>query len=323
MIVLSRLGFALSLAVFAGCQSERLPFAGVPGQRTAETALEFMRDEKPEGLSALSRIEGNRYYSVDDRGGILYELEISFDEKNADGTCKVVRSVRLEGRRDLEGCAYDPLEKRVWVSDEHDSSIRQFDPNTGKETARVVVPEVFLKNVVPNRSFEGLALSPDGLRLYAVNEDTLRCDGPVADELHGGLVRIQEFVREGAGRTWMPTRQFFYPTDKVDGEKFNGLAVSGVAALCVPDDGTLLVLEREMSCKNPLFPSFRGRLYDFALTESEKTVAKRLVWDGDTMFSNYEGMALGPRLQDGSRALVLVSDGGGEAEENVLVLSLR
>lgn len=313
----------LSLLACAGCLTDGRKAAVVENVLTAETVCEFARDEQPEGLSALSRIEGNRYYSVDDRGGMLYELEIVLDGKGEDGTCKVLRSVRLEGRRDLEGCAYDPLEKRVWVSDEADSSIRQFDPVTGRETARVAVPEVFLKNVVGNRSFEGLAMSPDGLRLYAANEDTLRCDGAMADNLRGGLVRIQEFVREGAGRPWTPARQLFYPTDKVDGEKYRGMAVSGVAALCAPCDGTLLVLEREMSCKNPLFPSFRARLYEVSPDAVGKPVAKRLVWEEDTMFSNYEGMGLGPKLKDGSRMLLLVSDGGGEAEENVLVLSLR
>ena len=314
----------LFMLLAVGCATEQSSSSAVRREAlTAETVCEFARDERPEGLSALSRIEGNCYYSVDDRGGMLHELEVVFDEKAQDGTCKVVRSVRLEGRHDLEGCAYDPLERRVWVSDEADSSIRQFDPQTGRETARIAVPEVFLKNVVGNRSFEGLAMSPDGLRLYAANEDTLRCDGAVADNLRGGLVRIQEFAREGGGRPWTPTRQFFYPTDKVDGGDYRDLSLSGVAALCVAENGGLLVLEREMSCKNPLFPSFRARLYEVSPDADGKPVAKRLVWEEDTMFSNYEGMSLGPKLKDGSRAVVLVSDGGGEAEENVLVLSLR
>lgn len=316
--------FSLPLLLAVGCLTDGTSVPAVRDEaRTAETVCEFARDEQPEGLSALSRIEGNRYYSVDDRGGMLHELEIVFDEKAQDGTCRVIRSQRLEGRRDLEGCAYDPLDGRVWVSDEADSSIRQFDPKTGRETARVAVPEIILQNVLPNRSFEGLAISPDGLRLYAANEDTLRCDGAVADNQSGGLVRIQEFAREGAGRPWTPTRQLFYPTDTIEGEKYRNMSVSGVAALCVAEDGGILVLEREMSCKNPLFPSFRARLYEVSPDAVGKPVAKRLVWEEDTTFSNYEGMCLGPKLKDGSRMVVLVSDGGGEAEENVLVLSLR
>ena len=41
------------------------------------------------------------------------------------------------------------------------------------------------------------------------------------------------------------------------------------------------------------------------------------------MFANYEGICFGPRLKDGARSLILISDGGGVAEERVLVLSLR
>ena len=291
--------------------------------RVAETVCEFTRDEKPEGLSGVSHIEGNRYYCVDDRGGMLYEMEIALNASEDDGTSKVIRSVKLAGRTDLEGCAYDPLDGRVWVSDESDHSIRQFDPKDGRETARIEIPEVYLKNMRKNRSFEALALSPDGLRLYAANEDTLVCDGAVSGKEQGGRVRIQEFARGGAGEAWRATRQWTYQTEKIAGEAFGNLSISGVVSLVAPGDGTLLVLEREMSQKNPLFPSFHGRLFEISLADAARPVAKRDVWDEDTMFANYEGICLGPKLKDGTRSLVLVSDGGGEAEERVQVLSFR
>lgn len=291
--------------------------------RVAETVCEFTRDEKPEGLSGVSHITGNRYYCVDDRGGMLYEMEIALNGSEDDGTCKVIRSVALEGRVDLEGCAYDPLDGRVWVSDESDHSIRQFDPKDGRETAQIEIPEVFLKNMRKNRSFEALALSPDGLRLYAANEDTLVCDGTVSGKERGGRVRIQEFARKGAGDAWRAARQWTYQTEKISGEAFGGLAISGVVSLCAPGDGTLIVLEREMSQKNPLFPSFHGRLFEISLSDDARPVVKRPVWDEDTMFSNYEGFCFGPNLKSGMRSLVLVSDGGGEAEERIQVLSVR
>jgi len=287
---------------------------------TAETVCEFARNEQPEGLSALSRIGGDRYYSVNDRGGELYELEI---RQNATGevvSCSVIRKVCLAGRKDLEGCAWDPLEKRVWVSDESDTSVRQFDPTTGRETAAAAVPEVYAKNVVDNRSLEALAISPDGLRMYVANEDTLKCDGPVASQEQGGVVRIQEFVRTGAGTPWRASRQFRYPTEKIDGEAFEGNAISGVAAICAEPDGTLLVLEREMSMKNPLFPSFHARLFQVRPTSDGATLEKHSVWDEDTMFSNYEGICRGSTLKSGARTWILVSDGGGKAEENLLVI---
>ena len=314
----------LAIALVAGCSTVKsVEPMGTRGVRVAETVCEIERGEKPEGLSGISRIDGNRYYCVDDRGGMLYEVEISLNAAEDDATFKVIRGVRLEGRKDLEGCACDPLDGRVWVSDESDHSIRQFDPQTGRETARVAVPDVYLKNMRTNRSFEALAISPDGLRLYAANEDTLVCDGAAADNVRGGLVRIQEFAREGASAPWRATRHWMYPTEKVEGEKHSGIAISGVAALVAPGDGTLLVLEREMSRKNPLFPSFHARLFEVALDDAAEPVRKRTVWDEDTMFANYEGVSFGPKLKNGTRALVLVSDGGGEAEERIQVLSLR
>lgn len=311
----------LPVLAAAGCAT--VEPSGEKGLRTAETVCEMTRDERPEGLSDISRIGGNRYYAVDDSDGWLYELEIVLNDDEDDGTCKFVRRVRLAGRTDLEGCAFDPLDGRVWVSDERDHSIRQFDPGTGRETAAVKVPDVYLKNMRPNRSFEALAISPDGLRMYAANEDTLTCDGPAADRERGGRVRIQEFARTGADGPWRPTRQFVYPTEPVEGESYSGLAISGVVALSAPGDGSLLVLEREMSRKNPLFPSFHARLFEFDLDDAVAPVAKRAVWDENTMFANYEGFCLGPMLKDGSRAVLLISDGDGEAEEKIQVLTLK
>ena len=311
---------AVLAAVVAGCAS--VPAESEGGGRVAETICEFSREAEPEGLSGITRIGGSRYYSVDDRGGFLHELEIVQDESGEIVSCEVKRSVRLQGRTDLEGCAYDPFDGRIWVSDEHDTTICAFDPETGREVSRAAVPEVYRKNVVANKSFEGLTISPDGYRMYVANEDTLKCDGRVADDLRGGTVRIQEFVRAGKGAKWEPTRQFRYQTDRVEGSRFSGLAISGVAGLCALGDGTLLVLEREMSQKSPLFPSFRARLYEIDLNADSNEPQKRLLWEENTMFANYEGICLGPKLKSGMRSLILVSDGGGNADENLLVLAL-
>ncbi|MBQ0032022.1 MAG: esterase-like activity of phytase family protein, partial [bacterium] len=175
----------LGALALAGCSTVSVEHLDVESPRTVEDVCEFDRDPDPEGLSGIAHIGGNRYFSVDDRGGLLHELEIVQDEEGDVKSCKVVRSVRLEGRIDLEGCASDPLDGLVWVSDEHDTTIRQFDPETGRETARAAVPEVFGKNIRGNRSFEGLTISPDGFRMYVANEDTLACDGKPADDLRG------------------------------------------------------------------------------------------------------------------------------------------
>lgn len=315
---------AMALAVAcatAGCAATRKEWP-----REFEDLCEISREGGPEGLSAVSRSRDGRYFCVDDRGGMLYEAGIELGKGLDDGTFTVQRSVKLSGRVDLEGCACDPLTGWVWVSDEHDTSIRAYDPNSGQMVAKAAVPEIIKKNVRRNRSIEGLAISPDGLRMYASNEDTLECDGPPASQESGGVVRIQEFSRTDAADIWRVSRQFRYATDAIEGSEFKDRSVSGVSALCVPEDGRLLVLEREMSAKKTLLPTIRCRIYEVdqsAPLKGDGTVAKRLVWGENTMFANYEGLCRGPDLPDGSRTLVLVSDAGGGADARVLFLSGR
>ena len=315
--------FLAGLLFCCGCSTVSVGHPGFEGGRFAEVLDEASRDSGPEGLSGISRIDGSRYFCVDDRNGLLHELEIPLGADGAIASCSLKRSVRLEGRVDLEGIAYDPQNGRVWVADEHDATVVAFDPETGREATRAAVPALYRRNAQPNRSLEGLSISPDGLRMYISNEDTLRGDGRPADELRGGTVRIQEFVREGTNAKWVPTHQYRYGTDRVEGSRFKGHSFSGVSALCAPGDGTLLVLERELSQKGPFFPSFRARLYEFDLVDEQPVASKRLVWEGNTRFANYEGLCLGPVLEDGTRTLVLVSDGGNGADGKVLVLALR
>lgn len=275
---------------------------------SAEVVCETPRDEGPEGASSLTRIEGDRYYCVDDRGGWLHE--VTFAVGDGEASFKTNRAVRLEGRKDLEGCAYDPLTRNVWVADEGDTSVRAFDPATGREVASLAIPDEYKKGVRKNRSFESLAMSPDGLRLYTANEEHLKGDAT-------NVVRIQEFVRGGAGDEFRPSRQFTYEVDPPGGRPFRKNAFSGVSELLVMPDGALLVLEREFSVK--MLPSFRIRLYRIVPGKPGKT----LVWSAETTFSNYESICFGPKLQDGRQSLLLVSDGGAGALETILVLALR
>ena len=301
---LKHLALIAAAGAVAGCAS-----MGKEWPREFEDLCEISRDEEPAGLSAISLGRNGRYYCVDDRGGMLHEAEIKLAEGNDDGTFTVLRSVKLVGRVDLEGCACDPLTGWVWVSDEHDTSIRAYDPSTGRQVAALAIPDVYRRNVRKYHSFEGLAISPDGLRLYTANEENLKCDAT-------NVVRIQEFARKGADDAFRPSRQFFYSVDPAGGAAFGKRTFSGVSSLIAMPDGSLLVLEREFSLK--LLPSFRIRIYSVV----PGAPGKSLVWEESSTFSNYEGMCLGPRLPDGRQSIVLVSDGGAGALETVLVLAL-
>ena len=113
----------------------------------------------------------------------------------------------------------------------------------------------------------------------------------------------------------------------------HGHAMARIAELCLLEDGTLLVLEREFS--KVLIPRLRCRLYetDFSSATdvqglasisnapSLKKVEKRLLYE-TTGLSMYEGLCLGPKLSDGARLLVLVSDGDKKTFRSVMTLRL-
>lgn len=303
-----------------------LPHTALTAQFEVETTVEFIRDENgPDELSGITRGSDARWWAVDDRTGKLYPCRVGFDRSGSVEKFEVSEGVGLEGCSDAEGCAADPLRADiVYVSDEKNTSVTAHDVKTGKRVEKVVLPEEFRSNVRWNRSIEALCISPDGLRLWAANEDTLKCDGECATDQKGGTVRILAFTRKGAGAPWKFSGWSRYPTDAIGGKPFRNRTMSGLVSLADLGDGSLLALEREMSRKNPLFPSFRSRIYRFRPAAADGgEVAKELLWGDDVFFSNYEGMALCPADGGASRRLVLVSDGGGEAVESVRTLILK
>ena len=313
------------------------------------------------GLSGLTHVAGDLYYAVRDNGskGALFTLRIGVDRTTGSATnCEIVAETKLRGREDLEDVVWDAAMKRVWVCDEYDGSIRAFDPGTGEETARADVPKVF-DAFVFNRSFEALTLRADGREMWTGNEEALNRreavgrtahkavpvapdtpnvdDGPCSAREHGSRVRLQKFVRTDAAAPWTPAGQWAYVTDAIGGGAFLDRACSGVSGLVCLEDGTLLVLEREMSVKKGgVLPTFRCRIYEVDRTGATDTsdllsvvapsvrpVKKTRLFGARTAFAMYEGACLGPELADGSRSLLLIADGDDGAVNRVMALKLR
>ena len=306
------------------------------------------------GLSGLTHVADDAYYAVRDSGGALFALTIGVDRATGMPTNFVVTGqTALAGRGDLECVAWDAARRWVWVGDEDDGSIRAFDPATGAERARAAVPAVF-DAFRYNRSFEALTLRPDGLEMWACNEEAL-CrreaegrtakktapvrattpdvdDGPRATRAHGTRVRLQRFTRPAPEAAWTAAGQWMYVTDSVGGGDFAGKSRCGVSGLLCLGDGTLLVLEREMSIKKgKVLPSFRCRIYEIdfnhaddvadvvALKETaRRPVAKRRLFGAHTGLAMYEGICLGPALADGSCSVLLISDGDDGAANRIL-----
>ena len=345
--------------LFAGLA---LALPGVTLESVGECAMPSAWMDRPlGGLSGLTRVAGDLYYAVRDNGskGALFTLRIGVDRATGAATnCEIVAETKLREREDLEGVAWDAAAKRVWVCDEHDGSIRAFNPASGEETARVAVPKVF-DAFVFNRSFEALALRPDGREMWTCNEEALNRrgavgrtahkvvpvapdtpdvdDGPLSTRDHGSRVRLQKFTRTDPSAPWMPAGQWAYDTDSVGGAAFLDKSRSGVSDLVCLDDGTLLVLEREMSVKKGgVLPTFRCRIYavDFAgatdtsdllsvTAPAVRPVKKTRVFGARTAYAMYEGACLGPELADGSRSILLIADGDDGAVNRVMALRLR
>ena len=53
-----------------------------------------------------------------------------------------------------------------------------------------------------------------------------------------------------------------------------------------------------------------------------KPVAKRILFDQDTGFAMYEGLCLGPLLADGTRSLLMISDGDAGAVARIYALKV-
>ena len=297
----------------------------------------FPRAAEPAGLSGIAYAGGDRYFSVNDSGGAMHPMTIKMDYATGAITGCVVDAAVPLGGVDLEGVAYDPASDSVFASDEADASIRQYSLS-GDPRGALPVPGI-LAAFRNNFSLESLSMRGDGLELWTCNEEALYNaslgvnDGVVSTTTQGSLVRLTRFARQDVHAPWAFNGQWAYRTDPIRGDIVPGVSRSGVADLCALPDGSLLVLEREFSVD--FFYSFKTRIYRVAIGGATNIAAlnslsgatftpvvKTLLWDKSTAFANFEGICLGPRLDDGSLSLVLISDGDDEAYEALFTLKL-
>ncbi|HUF89759.1 MAG TPA: esterase-like activity of phytase family protein [Gemmatimonadota bacterium] len=253
---------------------------------------------------------------------------------------------------DREDVAYDPTSGNVWIADEWDAgdpsrpSLVQVDPQTGRTLSRVSMPAdgplSVYRHTRRNYGFEALARRARDGALWTGNEEALTIDGPLATTAAGSVVRLQELDDRAR-----PVRQVAYVTDP-EGRPIEtppqavGEDRSGVSALIALDDGRLLVLERALVGDSSGMGSFRIRIYladpsdatdvsappfrsGLAMRSDWVPATKALLWEGrfGLPVSNFEGMALGPRLADGSRSLLLVADNGAGTWQSIYALTLR
>ena len=247
------------------------------------------------------------------------------------------------------------------VSDEYGPRVIEFDAN-GNQVRVFVTPA----NLIPtkadssvdyvagrptitsgrqdNRGFEGLTISADGKKAYAILQDPLVNEGDQGDGRRSRNVRIVVFDMA----TGTSSEQYIYQLESiatingvVPGNPFSatnqGRSI-GVSAIYALSDGRFVVLERDnrgegVDDPNSLVPSGLKSAFVIDLkaatnvasvslagsstlpngiTPVSKTpfldIRAKLLAAGIVIPEKIEGLAFGPRLANGSLALILATD---------------
>lgn len=246
-------------------------------------------------------------------------------------------------RFDPEGVRVGRCGSSVFVSDEYGPFVYEFNVASGKRINTVNVPNKFLTDypsTTPsnelmsngsgrqsNRGMEGLAISPDGLKLYGIMQSPLIQDGglDVSFKRVGKNVRILE-VDVSTGEL----REFLYRLDNKS---------NGISEITAVNDHEFLVIERDgkvgaEAAVKKIYKIDIADATDIRTTKSLPStdlpagvtpVAKQLFIDMlDAQFGlagagfpeKIEGLAFGPDLPDGRHLLVVTNDNDFAASQD-------
>ncbi|KAM3090365.1 esterase-like activity of phytase family protein [Phormidesmis sp. 146-35] len=244
-----------------------------------------------------------------------------------------------KGTIDAEGIALSPIDS-LFISSEgvvRDGVapfIGEFDLKTGQLKRKLPIPEAFLpddsnqllqkRGIQDNAGFEPLTLNAgaasmgamEPYRLFTATESSLIQDLEPANANQGAKNRLLHYLVEDDRFTLIS--QHLYPLEpKPVGAFDQGLS----ELLAIDQAGHFLSLERSFGLQGfqvKLFQIATGSATDISTIASLKgtlkgtqPIRKRLLLDFnqlDIPIDNLEGMAIGPRLSDGSQSLILVSD---------------
>jgi glycerophosphoryl diester phosphodiesterase len=203
------------------------------------------------------------------------------------------------------------------------------------------------RGVRPNAAFESLTLTPDEQRLYTATETALVQDGEPATTGQGTLARILEYRLEG--KTFVPAREFAYPVDPLPRPDFTpGFFITGLVELLATGGAEFLSMERGYAEEGPDSGGRMNTIRIFRVSIDGATdvsaldslrgrqgivpVRKQLLLDLAGLdglspemaaLDNFEGMAFGPALPDGSPTLLIVSDDNFSPRQRTSFLLFR
>jgi hypothetical protein len=295
-------------------------------------------DARSHNLSGLAWDPAERrLFAISDREKLITVLEPRPGFLGFDLRPSITLDIDVDVER-WDGEALAIVDDRfLVVANETEGTVFSVD-RTGRDATRLELPP--FRGARDNLGLEGIgyAASAEGRYVFVVNEEALEGDGPVSTAAHGTVVRILRHPLDGGADL-----EVAYLTDPIfaDGEPSD----NGVSDLAPLSPERLLLIERA-------YVTGKGnavRVYEVDLRAASNIaalpdaraavpVSKRLVVDlavvSDERCStppgpqrrktldNYEGLALGPTLEDGRRVVFLVSDDNMRASQAPRVLTL-
>ncbi len=293
------------------------------GAQELRRQVNITRKGVPYGnYSGITRVNDSLYAVVSDKDDVdgFHFFNIEFNLNN--GKIKKVR--RSEPReygknaerarqaelrqRDMEGVAFFAPDTTFFISGEADQSVMEYSFDGLPTGRKLAVPAEFaLGNIQYNLGFESLTYNAATHLFWTTTESSLRSD--INDSVT--ILRIQSF-----NDSLNPVGQFVYTMDKPLRNKRPRIFAHGVPDMIAMDDGSLIVMERELLVTRKYLGSYCIiKLYrvvpDSATTPLFKTLLckfKTKLNIGRLNLANYEGMCVGPTLNDGRQTIILIND---------------
>ena len=243
-----------------------------------------------------------------------------------------------KGTIDLEGIALSPS-RSLFISSEGVTQsgippfIGEFDLTTGQLRRKLPIPDRFLpgevdgqpKGVQNNLGFEALTINANGstdgqlepFRLFTATESALQQDLPASPQAGAAPSRFLHYLI-GSNQTTLLSEHLYLVEPPPSAEAKRGLC----ELLSFDQGGHFLSLERSYG----LTTGFGAEIFQITAggaTDTSGILSLKGDWSGITPMykrsqldlstlgiplDNLEGMAIGARLPDGTKSLLLVSD---------------
>ena len=274
--------------------------------------------------SGITYIGDNTFAVVsdDDPGYGFHLWKMELDSVNGQVMAMENLGFRGDGgekKHDLEGIAYDPYARTLWISNENEHAVVELDMEGQPTGRRIDMPDSIKESITSNRSLEALCYDAQSRTLWVGIESTIKLDGEASTATNGkpSLCRIMAYDEQ-----LRMTKSIRFKTQTPKGQEEAKVFAMGISAMASIGDGYLLVLEREARVPEQLLgATATARIYiiNAAATPDGEIAEKRLLATIETKanllkqdWANFEGMALTPADAHGNRVLMLVADSQGQ-----------